>query len=133
MKIKEKSHTRKTDQVLHDKIYEFHRRGVLRKLGGRVTRKSSGNSVKGLVETTFTPVELVAKYDGKCYLTGRVIDINDKSSYQLDHIIPASSGGESSLNNCGLSCKQANWAKGDMSTEEFFQLCLDVVKYNDLK
>jgi hypothetical protein len=104
---------------LYLKIYEFHRRGVLRQLGARVSRVSSGHSVKGLVKASFTIEDLIAKHNNKCYLTGRDIDLGDSKSYQLDHIDSASSGGDSTLENCGLSCKQANWAKGDMTLEEF--------------
>jgi 5-methylcytosine-specific restriction endonuclease McrA len=117
---------------LYLKIYEFHRRGVLRQLGARVSRVSSGHSVKGLVKASFTIEDLIAKHNNKCYLTGRDIDLGDSKSYQLDHIDSASSGGDSTLENCGLSCKQANWAKGDMTLEEFFELCVDVVKHNNL-
>lgn len=64
----------------------------------------------------------------KCYLTGRDIDLSDGRSYHLDHIVPISKGGDNSLDNCGLACRDANFAKSDMSLDEFYQLCEDVIK-----
>jgi 5-methylcytosine-specific restriction endonuclease McrA len=83
-------------------------------------------------ERTFTGEEIIRKYNGKCYLTGRTIDFSDINSYALDHIIPRSKGGPLTLENCGLTCKHANSAKSDMSLEEFFKLCVEVVKHNKL-
>jgi 5-methylcytosine-specific restriction endonuclease McrA len=128
----ESSKLRYKEMTLPNKIYEFHRRGVLRAEGVRVSRKSE-TSVKGKVKSSFTSEDLIRKGGTTCYLTGREIVMTDGSSYQLDHIIPASSGGTSILDNCGIACKQANWAKGDMTLEDFFQLCLDVVRYNKLE
>lgn len=61
-----------------------------------------------------------------CYLTGKQIDLNDRNSYQLDHILPISRGGDSSLSNCGLTTRQVNQSKRDMTTEEFQSLCRQV-------
>lgn len=62
-----------------------------------------------------------------CYLTGRKINLDDGRSYHLDHIIPISKGGDNSLNNCGIACKEANQAKHNLSMIEFIQLCEEVV------
>jgi hypothetical protein len=77
--------------------------------------------------------ELRKMFPPVCYLTGRSIDYEDTASYNLDHVIPNSKGGSNSLDNCGLACKSVNQAKSDLSVEEFFQLCIDVVKHNNLK
>lgn len=66
----------------------------------------------------------------KCYLTGDVIDLNNPSSYNLDHKIPVSKGGDNSLENCGLASKRANQAKTDMTPEELFAFCKKVLEYN---
>lgn len=66
----------------------------------------------------------------KCYLTGRCIDLNDPKSYHLDHIIPRTKGGDNSLENCGLACREANQAKHNLSLEDFIKLCQEVVKNN---
>jgi hypothetical protein len=44
-----------------------------------------------------------------------------------------SKGGKSTLDNLGLTTKQANQAKSDLSKEEFLALCLRVVKHNGYK
>jgi 5-methylcytosine-specific restriction endonuclease McrA len=82
-------------------------------------------------ERSFTFKDVLLKGD-KCYLTGRDLDFSDTQSYHLDHIIPRSKGGSLTLDNCGLTCSQANYAKGNMMLEEFFKLCIDVVKHNKL-
>lgn len=79
---------------------------------------------------TFTKEQLLSKNSGICYLTGRSLDLSDSSSYRLDHIIPKSKGGDNSLDNCELTCTQANTAKNDMSLDEFIKLCKDVLEHN---
>lgn len=71
--------------------------------------------------------------DPICYLTGRKIDLTDSASYQLDHIIPKIKGGDNSLSNLQITCKDANMAKAHMSLDEFYSLCIEVVRYNGLK
>ena len=66
----------------------------------------------------------------KCYLSGRKINIEDSSSYHLDHIVPVSKGGANSLENLGFTNPLANKAKSDMTVNEFVRLCIDVVKWN---
>lgn len=68
-----------------------------------------------------------------CYLTGRPIDLFQPKTYHCDHIIPVSKGGKSKLKNMGLACKNANMAKGDMSLDEFLQLCQEVLEHNGYK
>lgn len=45
----------------------------------------------------------------------------------IDHIVPIRHGGQDHLQNLQWLCKQANLAKGSLSSEEFLQLCQDVV------
>ena len=65
-----------------------------------------------------------------CYLTGVKIDLQDGSSYNLDHIIPRAAGGTDEPENMGLCTRNANMSKSDMSVEEYFQLCEKVLRYN---
>jgi len=65
-----------------------------------------------------------------CYLTGLPIDLTKPSTYQFDHIIPASKNGDSSLDNLGICAKQANTAKSDMTPDEFINLCKLVLQHN---
>lgn len=85
----------------------------------------------GYMSPTFSLQELKDKIGENpvCYLTGRKIDLLKSRTYELDHIIPTSRGGDNSLDNCGLACREANQAKSDLTPEEFLELCQDVVNY----
>lgn len=83
-------------------------------------------------ELTFTHLDLLEKSQGICYLTGRTIDFTNSRSYNLDHRIARSKGGLNTLENCEVASKEANQAKSDLSQEEFFKLCVDVVLHNKL-
>lgn len=63
-----------------------------------------------------------------CYLTGKPINLDNWNEYSLDHIIPVAKGGKSTLENCGLTTRQANSAKTDLFVAEFLELCQQVVK-----
>ena len=95
-------------------------------------RKEEGNKTAKLESRLFSPEDLLEKCGETCYLTGDKIDFSDSSSYNLDHRVPRSKGGESTLENCELATKAANYAKGNLSLEEFFDLCVKVVKHNKL-
>tara|TARA_R100000008_G_C3581383_1_gene168758 strand:+ start:1245 stop:1847 length:603 start_codon:yes stop_codon:yes gene_type:complete len=69
----------------------------------------------------------------ECYLTGRPVDLSNKAEYQLDHIHPVSKGGSNELDNLGVTCKEANMAKGDMTTGEFINLCIEVLSHHGYK
>lgn len=77
----------------------------------------------------------VLKYLGggtifKCYLTGQEIDIT-KDNYELDHKIPASKGGSNELENLGITIREANQAKSDLTISEFLDLCEKVLKHHN--
>lgn len=65
-----------------------------------------------------------------CYLTGRPIDLMAPSTWHCDHIVPVSKGGDNSLDNLGLTCKEANLAKANLSLEDFLSLCIEVLKHH---
>lgn len=65
-----------------------------------------------------------------CYLTGLPIDLTKSSTYQLDHIIPVSRGGQSTLDNLGICTKRANQSKDNMTPEEFIDLCKLILTHN---
>jgi 5-methylcytosine-specific restriction endonuclease McrA len=81
------------------------------------------------VKQKFSLQDLINKIgeNPTCYLTGRSIDLSDGRSYHLDHIIPISKGGDNSLGNCNIACKEANQAKNNLSKDEFIQLCKEVL------
>jgi 5-methylcytosine-specific restriction endonuclease McrA len=90
-----------------------------------------GNKI--MEPVTFSSKNLLEKCGSTCYLTGDTIDFGDTASYSLDHRVPRSKGGLNTLENCEFATKAANFAKGDLSLEEFFELCVKVVKHNKLK
>lgn len=90
---------------------------------------------KEFMKTDITTDDVIKKLGENpiCYLTGEPININNSRSYQFDHIIPASRGGDNSLENLGICTKQINMAKNNMTADEFIFLCRKVVAYQDQK
>ena len=74
--------------------------------------------------------DLLSKFSEtpKCYLTGRNIDLCDSNSYNLDHIIPKAKGGLNTIENLGLTCRDANSSKTDLLIDEYLILCKEVLK-----
>lgn len=66
----------------------------------------------------------------KCYLSGRDIDLNDKSSWTIDHKIPRSRGGKNTVKNMGICDSIVNQSKADMTAMEFIKLCIEVARHN---
>ncbi len=96
-------------------------------------RKKMYNKVENFGRGTkpnFTYEDVIAKFgeNPKCYLTGKEIDIFQPSTYNFDHIKPASKGGENTLDNLGICTRDANQAKSDMSILEFQELCKSVLE-----
>lgn len=95
---------------------------------GRSTNRRNKSSV------TFSYKAVIDLYgvDTICYLTGRPINLlNDK--YHFDHKIPLSKGGSNDLENLGITCREANLAKSDLTFDEFIELCKEVLFYNGYK
>lgn len=136
-KEKNKQRNRKNWRVnpLQAKIYTF--RQKIEK--GKIVCQQHPNVYRILInkrfhfnkggEYMFTIEQLMEKIGSrpKCYLTGREIDLSKSRTYSLDHIVPRSKGGDNSLENCGLTCSDANRAKNDLSLDEFISLCQSVV------
>ena len=68
-----------------------------------------------------------------CYSTGRAIDLTKSREYHLDHIIPVSKGGKNTLDNCGITCRDANQSKTDLSLEDYIKLCKEVIAQYEKK
>jgi 5-methylcytosine-specific restriction endonuclease McrA len=111
------------DQISNEKI--------IKRLRVKVARFFQNKDTK-YGEFMFSAKDLLEKIGNQpvCYLTGVPIDLNKPRTYHLDHIIPKSRGGDDSLDNCQIACREANQAKGDLLVEEFIELCNKVVKAN---
>jgi len=78
---------------------------------------------------TFNYKDVHAKYGDHfpCALTGRPLEFNEPQTYEYDHILPTSRGGDNSIDNLQLLCPEANKAKGMMTDDEFKDLCREVI------
>ena len=63
----------------------------------------------------------------KCYLTGRIINVEDTTTH-FDHINPKGGNG---IDNLGFACKEANQAKSDLYLDDFYNLCDEILKYKN--
>lgn len=72
-------------------------------------------------------LEHIGGWQTKCYLTGRPLDLK-KDDYEFDHIVPISKGGSCELDNLGVTCRDANQSKNNLSLEEYLQLCKEVLE-----
>ena len=88
---------------------------------GQPTRKKALSELKGVINDV---------YDNKCYLTGRELDMENGTNVVFDHKIPKSAGGSNTLENLGLCVKDANQAKSDLTLDELFELCKDILEHN---
>lgn len=66
----------------------------------------------------------LANQDGNCALSGIPIDL---MTCEIDHILPETRGGSDDLTNLRLVCTRANEAKGNMTDDEFLELCCNVL------
>lgn len=111
--------TKKIDSFINRKITDFKIRNKNRQI-----EKESFNRKDGYLKVVENPI---------CYLTGREINLELSKGYQLDHIIPVKKGGENTLENMALACKEANEAKRDLLLEDFIELCKEVCENNGYK
>jgi 5-methylcytosine-specific restriction endonuclease McrA len=100
-----------TNRLFPDKVSRFKRVGKTEKFYHQDVKEKFGEN----------PI---------CYLTGRKIDWNQPRTFTLDHIIAVSKGGDNTLANMGLTCREANKAKDDLSVEELLKLCVDILTHN---
>lgn len=61
-------------------------------------------------------------------MTGRELTPETAS---LDHDVPSSRGGTDTIGNAQIVLTVVNQAKGTMTSEEFIQLCKDVVAWSN--
>ena len=66
---------------------------------------------------------------GLCALTGRKLD----RDAQLDHRLPRARGGSDEISNLRWVCKEVNLAKRDLTDDEFYHLCADMMMWAGLQ
>lgn len=113
-------------QILKRKVDSFHCTA-----GYRYRQLNGRNGPRNRAKSTFSPSELlsVIQQNPVCYLTNIPINLLEPRTWQLDHKIPISKGGDNSFKNCGLCSRSANMAKSDMTPEEFLIMCRKVVSH----
>jgi hypothetical protein len=121
--------------VLLVKVNRFVRRQVYNKSRDFMRRIGSGRGKREFSDTMdylFSVDDLLLKIGNNpiCYLSGRKINITKPFSYNLDHIIPPRISIDNSLANCNIATREANMAKGDMTKDDFIQLCKEVCEFN---
>ena len=84
-----------------------------------------------MINTFFTIDDVISKFglNPRCYITGRLIDINKPKTYNFDHKIPTSRGGNNNIDNLGICTILANQAKFNMTPDELFNFCREVLEY----
>ena len=131
---------RKAEHPYHRKMEFFSRTRVTKPLGtplGKIEKLlydkirffCNGRKATGKMCMLFTVQDVIDKFGEtpRCYLTGQPIDISKPSTYQFDHIIPRSRGGQNTLDNLGICTKMANLSKSSMTFDEFVNFCKLVV------
>lgn len=115
-KFRTKQLQSKADDFQRERKYEY---------DAATKKKKSGKHQK----KTFGYKDVLAKYEEcpACYLTGRAIDLSEPKTYSFDHKIPPNKGGDNTIENLGIACKEANQAKSDSLLDDFIQLCKDVL------
>ncbi len=73
---------------------------------------------------------LLNKQQYKCALSGEILEPTDA---RLDHIIPASKGGEHTKDNLQWLTYEVNRAKGNMSQEDFIKMCCQIADFQRSK
>lgn len=129
-KVRNRTTLRRKNPLL-SKSETFQNRKVSKSIENRIDHFQRTRDEKYHRTVTFHWKDIISKYGTKtkCYLTGREIDLNNRDDYAFDHIVSVSKGGDNSLENLGITTRQANFAKCDMSVDEFIQLCKDVLTY----
>ena len=107
----------------------------IRRRSHNFRRADNGIPITGKLPLEFTVNDILNKFGNEpcCYLTGDKIDLNKPATYQFDHRIPVSQGGDNSLSNLELTCKSANIIKSNLLENELIILCKKILKHRGYK
>lgn len=133
-KSKIRNKKNRINKVISQKASNFIRRALQAK-SDDFQRERKNCKVGKHLNKTFNYKDVIEKFGEKtfCYLTGRAIDLKNPMEYQFDHKIPISKGGSHLIDNLGIACRVANYAKSDMLVDEFVMLCKEVLEFNGYK
>lgn len=97
----------------------------------RKFQKRELSKINKNIKPTFNWVEVIDKFgqDTHCYLSGEKVNLFE-NNYNFDHIIPASRGGNNSIDNLGILHHQVNMMKSDLTPDEFIEWCIKILKFN---
>ena len=125
--FKAASRNKKTNRPYTKPTYD--KKSLTNRLVTKIQRFRGRKPIKELPNCDYGINDVTKKFgkNPKCYLTGRKIDWNDTSSWNLDHIVPRSKGGSCEIHNMGLACRDANFSKSDMTLEQYLSLCKEVL------
>ena len=92
-------------------------------LGVRDFQTREGSKLFSTQEINFSINDFLLKIgnEPKCYLSGELINLHETKSYSIDHITPASKGGENTIENAGLISSSINKMKSDITVKEFLE------------
>lgn len=126
-KSKIRANKNRTNIRIKGRIIKFKNRGPYFK--ALDFQRKSGNNY------TFNVNDVIKKFgeNTECYLSGEKINLEENTTYELDHIIPVCKGGDSSLENLGILYKQVNQMKGGLTNEELINWCKKILQHNGYK
>ena len=64
--------------------------------------------------------EIFRRFDSKCFKTGKPLDINDRQSWHIDHILPSRYWYPLTMDNACLLSSDANESKNDTWPSQFY-------------